>query len=123
VGNHTFNHLNGWKTGAVKYMEDIRLAGRCISSRLFRPPYGRLRKKQARLLTAEGMQVVYWSLLSGDFDQELRPSQCLQQVLGRIEPGSIVVFHDSEKAWDRLQYVLPRVLEFCCRQGWQFKSL
>lgn len=123
TGNHTFNHLNGWKTNTEKYLEDIRLARKQIESNLFRPPYGRIKKRQSNLLKKEGMQLVYWSLLSGDFDIELSPQRCLENVVKQIKPGDIVVFHDSEKAWTKLQFVLPKVLEFCGKKGWKLKSL
>lgn len=123
TGNHTFNHLNGWKTNSERYLEDIRLARQSIDSDLFRPPYGRIRGKQGKLIKETGMCLVYWSLLSGDFDVELSPSKCLQNVINHIKPGDIVVFHDSAKAFPRLQFVLPKVLEFCNQKGWRTKSL
>lgn len=123
VGNHTFNHLNGWKTSPVKYQKDIEQASAFINSSLFRPPYGRIRPGQAKVLKTEGMQLVYWSLLSGDFDEDLSPQKCLENVLGHIRPGDVVVFHDSAKAFPRLRYVLPKVLELCRKKGWQLKSL
>lgn len=123
VGNHTYHHVNGWKVKTKRYLDDIRLARRYIDSDLFRPPYGWIRGKQGRKLISEGMRLVYWSLLSGDFDTELSPQDCLQNVLSRIKPGDVVVFHDSAKALPRLQFVLPKVLELCSQKGWQLKSL
>ena len=64
-----------------------------------------------------------WDVLSGDFDVNLSPEVCMQNVIKNIEPGSIVVFHDSYKAWDRMRYALPRVLQYCKEQGWQLKAL
>lgn len=123
TGNHTFSHLNGWKTNPTKYLEDINLARKYIDSDLFRPPYGKIRGGQGKLLKSEGMRLVYWTLLSGDFDLELSPGKCLQNVMNHIKPGDIVVFHDSAKAFPRLQFVLPKVLEFCHQKGWQLKTL
>lgn len=123
VGNHTHNHFNGWKTSAFKYLKNVLSAQKYIDSIWFRPPYGRLTGKQALLLQQKGFKIVMWSLLSGDFDTKLTPEKCLQNVLKHLQPGHIVVFHDSEKAWPRLQYVLPRVLEYCRQQKWSVVAL
>lgn len=123
VGNHTFHHLNGWKTKAQDYIDDVSLAKQQIDGPLFRPPYGRIRHAQAKRLAAAGFEVIYWSLLSGDFDINLSPQSCLKNVSEKMRPGDIIVFHDSEKAWARLSFVLPLILEQATKQGWQLKSL
>jgi len=123
TGNHTFHHLNGWKNKTQEYLNDAALAKQRIDSPLFRPPYGRIRYAQAKRLAAAGFEVIYWSLLSGDFDINLSPQSCLKNVSEKMRPGDIIVFHDSEKAWDRLSFVLPLILEQATKQGWQLKSL
>lgn len=123
VGNHTFHHLSGWKTKVQNYLDDIALAKQQINSPLFRPPYGRIRSSQAKALSKAGFEVIYWSLLSGDFDMNLSPQACLKNVSENMRPGDIVVFHDSEKAWDRLSFVLPLILAQAAKQNWQLKSL
>lgn len=125
VGNHTFNHLNGWHTKTEPYINNIKLAAGYIRGRLFRPPYGRIKRSQVNRLSIPGKEwnIYMWDVLSGDFDTNLSPEKCLKNVLSNIEPGSIVVFHDSEKAWDRMSYALPHVLEYCKKQNWQLKAL
>ncbi|GAA4310921.1 polysaccharide deacetylase family protein [Compostibacter hankyongensis] len=158
VGNHTHNHLNGWKTGTRKYVENVRLAEQYIDSRLFRPPYGKITPFQIRELknptapagdsisdsgggatgsgeatappgilpasaSVQGFRIIMWDVLSGDFDTDLDPKDCLQNVLFRAESGSIIVFHDSEKAWERLEYALPRVLEHFSRNGFRMAAI
>lgn len=123
IGNHTFSHKNGWKTAKEEYLKDVEEAAELIDSKLFRPPYGKIKRGQAEGLSEKGFQIVYWSLLSGDFDLDLSPEKCWENVLKNIKPGSIVVFHDSEKAWERLKFVLPKTLEYCRKQGWDLKSL
>ncbi|MES2848912.1 MAG: polysaccharide deacetylase family protein [Bacteroidota bacterium] len=123
VGNHTYNHLNGWKTADAVYLDNIILAKQRIDSTLFRPPYGRATKFQLRLLRQQGMQPIMWSVLSGDFDTQLSKEKCLQNVSGKIRDGSIVIFHDSAKAYERLEYVLPRVLEQFSVKGFQFEQI
>ena len=123
TGNHTHNHLKGWRTNTKTYIEDTLSAARFINSRLFRPPYGRIKRMQATRLREAGYRLIMWSLLSGDFDTGLSPQRCLENVVFNLKPGHIVVLHDSTKAWDRMSYVLPRVLEHCKKNGWALKAL
>ncbi|MBS1730354.1 MAG: polysaccharide deacetylase family protein [Bacteroidetes bacterium] len=132
VGNHTYNHLNGWKTTNKKYVADILEAANYIDSHLFRPPYGRISRFQANILMkdnrrhpliSKGFKIIMWSVLSGDFDLSKKATECRDHVLLHARPGSIVVFHDSKKAWDRMQGALPEVLKYFSEQGFQFKSL
>lgn len=123
VGNHTHNHLRGWKTKAKDYVENTLQAAKFIESKLFRPPYGRITGVQANKLHDMGFRIIMWSLLSADFDVDLDPKRCLENVVFHLKPGDIVVFHDSQKAWERMSYALPRVLEHCKKNKWQVKSL
>lgn len=125
TGNHTYDHVNGWKTGNSEYLKNIELAGRQIKSRLFRPPYGRIKFSQVRKLRKNNpfRKIYMWDILSADFDKNISPQQCLENVLNHIQPGSIIVFHDSEKAWERMNYALPQVLAYCQQQNWAMKAL
>ena len=129
IGNHTFSHYNGWKTSVKNYIKDIEKCAAVLEGHLsgfvplFRPPYGRITPKQARILQAQGYSIVMWSVLSKDYDPDISKQQCLKNVLTHIKPGSIVVFHDSLKAFKNLQYVLPKVLAHCTKMGWQCKAL
>lgn len=125
TGNHTFDHVSGIKTDSDKYLDNIHKAGKFIANKIFRPPYGRLRASQVRKLREEdpNWKIYMWNVLSGDFDRSLSPQRCLDNVLKNITPGAIVIFHDSEKAWDRMSYALPRVLEYCRSKNWQMKAL
>jgi len=130
IGNHTFNHLQGWKTSTTKYIKNIIKAESYLKDaeknqgiKLFRPPHGRIKPMQARILRKKGYKIIMWDVLSGDFDQKLSKEECLQHTLKHINNGSIVVFHDSVKSFKNLDYVLPRVLEHFRQQGYTFKSL
>jgi peptidoglycan/xylan/chitin deacetylase (PgdA/CDA1 family) len=121
VGNHTQNHLNGWKTPTKLYLENVMAAESQMLEaglreqterrKLFRPPYGRITHRQARALNAMGYDIIMWTVLSYDFDASISPLQCYQNVSQNLSPGTIVVFHDSLKAEKNLRYVLPKVLE------------
>ncbi|MGB3005281.1 MAG: polysaccharide deacetylase family protein [Chitinophagaceae bacterium] len=121
VGNHTQNHLNGWETNNEPFLADVSEASKYIQSDLFRPPYGRIRSAQVKEL--KNYKIVMWDVLSGDFDESLSKEKCLQNVIRKTSNGSIVVFHDSEKAFQRLKYVLPLVLDFFRDSGYSFKSI
>lgn len=125
VGNHTQNHLNGWKTDDKKYLENIRDAARLIDSNLFRPPYGRISAFQSSLLRSEPFdyKIIMWEVLSADFDRALTAQRCARNVIHHARKGSIVVFHDSEKAWDRLSEALPMVLKHFSGLGYRFEGI
>lgn len=122
IGNHTLNHLNGWSTDNIPYFHNVRHGANLVDTVLFRPPYGRLKPKQAQFLQRH-YRIVMWDVLSGDFDAKLTPEQCLDNVVNNAAPGSIVVFHDSLKAEERLKYALPRTLEHFSRLGYRFEKL
>ncbi|MDF3077352.1 MAG: polysaccharide deacetylase [Sphingobacteriaceae bacterium] len=122
VGNHTFNHLKGWDTLDTEYLENVAKCAELVNSNLFRPPYGRAKKSQYSILNTRYSSVM-WDVLSGDFDTSLKPEKCLKNVTRHTENGSIVVFHDSVKAFERLEYTLPRALEAWRTEGFQFGIL
>jgi peptidoglycan/xylan/chitin deacetylase (PgdA/CDA1 family) len=138
IGNHTFNHLKGWKTDDETYIQNILKCQQLTQTNLFRPPYGRIKKSQITKLkpvfnsqfsalkaqTANRqLQIVMWDVLSGDFDLKLSPEKCYQNVIKNTQNGSIIVFHDSLKAFDRLHYTLPKVLKYLSEKGYQFGTL
>lgn len=124
IGNHTQNHLNGFKTGNLVYLDNIKEASKHIKSNLFRPPYGRCTSAQAKnIINQLKMIIVMWDVLSGDFDINISPEKCTQNVLKNTKAGSIIVFHDSEKAFERLQVALPKTLEHFSKLGYNFKGL
>jgi peptidoglycan-N-acetylglucosamine deacetylase len=122
VGNHTYNHLNGWETDILPYFHNVRNCARLVNSSLFRPPYGKLTPKQTQFL-ARHYRIVMWDVLSGDFDQEISKDDCLNNVILSARRGSVIVFHDSLKAESRMKYALPRVLEHFTAKGYRFESL
>ena len=122
AGNHTYHHLNGWHTENMPYFHDVRHCAELMEGRLFRPPYGKLKPRQAQFLQRH-YTIVMWDVLSGDFDARISPAQCLDNVLRHAVAGSIVVFHDSLKSAEKLRYALPRVLRHFSEKGYRFESL
>lgn len=110
IGNHSFNHLNGWKTSNLTYAKNILQASKFIDSNLLRPPYGRITPAQVVMLRKK-YKIVMWSILSGDYDQSRTPKECLETIVRHAEPGSIVVLHDSQKAEKNMLYSLQGTLE------------
>ncbi|MBK7037618.1 MAG: polysaccharide deacetylase family protein [Bacteroidetes bacterium] len=122
IGNHTYHHLNGWKTDLEKYVEDVKLCDAEYSTPLFRPPYGRIGYQQIQELKKQ-YKIIMWDVLSGDFDTELDATKCTKNVIENAVDGSIVVFHDSLKAKDRVLKSLPLVLEHFSKEGFVFDKM
>jgi peptidoglycan-N-acetylglucosamine deacetylase len=125
VGNHTFNHLNGWQTNTVLYMQNILKCDEHTGTHYFRPPYGRISPSQIRAFKTKypNGKIIMWDVLSGDFDKAIDAEKCYQNVIKSAEPGSIIVFHDSIKAYPRLCAALPRALEYWTKLGYSFETI
>jgi len=126
VGNHSYDHLNGWKTDTAHYIQNIELASKLINSNLFRPPYGRITSAQIKKIKADKtlpQEIIMWDVLSGDFDLTLSPEACTKNVIKNTSAGSIVVFHDSAKAFERLKMALPAMLNHFTNLGYTFEAI
>ncbi len=123
VGNHTYNHLNGWKTNTEKYVENVIVANDVIQSRLFRPPYGRIKKVQLKLLQNLNYKIILWSVLTYDFDKNLDKNMAWNQIVRHTRTGSILVFHDHIKAFENLKKLLPKTLEYFSAKGFIFEKI
>jgi len=122
TGNHSYNHLNGWKTSNANYFANIEKADKLINSKLFRPPYGRISLSQIKPLS-KIYSIIMWTVLTYDFDQKVSRKQCLSNSIKNTNTGSIVVFHDSLKAADNLLYALPLFLKHFLDRGYSFSLL
>lgn len=122
IGSHTYHHLNGWATDNIQYFNDIKRAASLAGSTLFRPPYGRIKPSQVSFIQRH-YQIIMWSVLSGDFDKTISGKKCFENVCKHTGDGSIIVFHDSAKAKDRLLYTLPRTLDHFSNLGYRFEVL
>lgn len=131
VGNHTYHHLNGWKTDNTTYYQDVARCSQVMNTHssslnnntvLFRPPYGKIKRQQIAHLRAN-YSLVMWDILSGDFDASFAAEDCLRKSIRHTRPGTIIIFHDSYKARKNLTYVLPRYLKHFAGAGYTFAAL
>lgn len=122
IGNHSYDHLNGWNTQNEVYFESVNKASSFIPGSLFRPPYGKIKRSQTKELKS-GYSIVMWSVLSGDFDPKVDADKCASNVIDNVENGSIVVLHDSKKAANVMLAALPIILRSLSEKGYVFKAL
>lgn len=139
IGNHTYDHLKGWKNKSKVYIANTELTDSVIAFqvqnsihsntsvgenfKLFRPPYGKFKSKQSKKLQGLGYKIILWDVLSYDWDKTVSEDTCLKNVISVAKEGSIVVFHDSLKAERNLKYALPKVLEHYSNEGYSFKAI
>lgn len=122
IGNHTYNHFNGWQTDNKTYFDNVEECQQLVQSKLFRPPYGRIKRSQISYLKTR-YKIIMWDVLSWDFNQGLSAQQCTNYVLKNCKPGSIVVFHDSIKAKERMFPALEATLKAFSEKGFKFTKL
>lgn len=123
TGNHTFNHLNGWKTKRAVYLRNVEQCSAIMNSpKLFRPPFGRMTLPQY-LALKKNYKMIFWSVLTRDWEQDRTAASCFEIVKRKSEPGSIIVFHDSVKAKDRMLPALEKTLGYFSEAGYKFESL
>lgn len=132
IGNHTFNHLNGWKTSTENYIENFKQCEAEIleqfsilhlKSKLFRPPYGKIKFSQSKIAKGMGYKIIMWDVLSADFDTTVSPEKCLQNVIKNVKSGSVIIFHDSLKASKNLEHALPKTLAFLKENGYKCEAI
>ena len=116
VGNHSYSHVKGWGMNTGDYVRDIDIAGDMIKSNLFRPHYARIGHNQARVLH-ERYHTIMWNIISRDYNRNISGEACARNVIPYIEPGAIIVFHDSIKCSPNLFVALPQVLEAIKEKG------
>jgi len=122
IGNHTYSHLKGWETHTAQYVQDVDFANGLLKSKLFRPPYGRIKPSQFKILK-QRYKIIMWDVLSMDYSKRVSPRRVVNNVNNHLHPGAIIVFHDSKKAERSLRYALPRVLESISQKGLKFKGI
>lgn len=132
IGNHTFNHLKGWNFSTEEYIENTLQCEKEITSnseiinlksKIFRPPYGKIKPSQSKILRKLGYKIIMWDVLSVDYDKEISPEQCLENIIKNTVSGSIIACHDSLKAFKNLEYALPKAIEYLKNKGFVFERI
>jgi peptidoglycan/xylan/chitin deacetylase (PgdA/CDA1 family) len=127
IGNHTQHHLKGWSTSNELYFNNIqeceKYIGESSGTKFFRPPYGRIRSSQGTWLLKNGYRCIMWDILTYDYDAHLNVQHAIKQLSKKSRNGSIVVFHDSKKAYTQMKQLLPTYLQIMSERGYQFRLL
>ncbi len=129
IGNHTFNHLNGWKSSQNEYSDNILKTDQLIQdfvldkSKFFRPPYGKISRSQIKDLLKNKFQIIMWTVLTQDYNKNITPEKCFQNSIKNIKSGDIILFHDSEKAKENMLYSLPKTIAYLKEKGFKFEPL
>lgn len=131
IGNHTYNHLKGWKTPFDEYMSNVARCNKALFEHhpsvfiptLFRPPYGKATLRQRIALHKMGYTLIYWDVLTRDYDASVTPEQMLRLIQRETRPGSIINFHDSLKSNERMLRVLPQAIEWLQKEGYEIRGL
>ena len=132
IGNHTYNHPRGWKMETTAYVAEVletqetieaEINSKLSDRKLFRPPYGQIKSSQGRELLKQNFKIIMWDILAFDWKDSLSNEDCYHNVISKAVPGSIIVFHDSIKASDRMQYALPKVLDYFSKKGFEFRRI
>jgi peptidoglycan/xylan/chitin deacetylase (PgdA/CDA1 family) len=119
VGNHGYSHLNGWRTSTVKYVNDIKKASKLTSDKIFRPPFGRLSFRQAKLLRS--YKLVLWDVMAYDFDSSFGSEKSLRILKRKIRPGSIIVLHDTTSSC--ANEILDEFIPYALSKGYRFDMI
>ena len=135
IGNHTQNHLKGWIQDTTTYLENTSLAEKTMTKAsnkvqenipsfpLFRPPYGKIKRRQAKKLRKKGYEIIMYRTVAYDWDASVTPEQCLKNVIDNSRSGDLIVFHDSVKASENMKYALPKVIDYFLEKGYQLKAM
>jgi len=130
IGNHTFNHYNGWKTKTSDYIENVLLCKETIeklttdNAKLFRPPYGKIKKSQAKQLLDSGYKIIMWDVLSADFDATVTPEKCLKKCIEEYASGKHHrISRQHQSLPKNLEYTLPRTLQFLKDNGYKCEGI
>lgn len=121
IGNHTYNHVKGWCTSFKDYMANVDKWPK--ETTLFRPPYGKATLRQRRALVKKGYRLIYWDILTRDYDKDVTPEEMLRKIQRETREGSIINFHDSLKSNERMLAVLPQVIEWLQKEGYEIREL
>jgi peptidoglycan/xylan/chitin deacetylase (PgdA/CDA1 family) len=130
VGNHTYSHLKGWRTPTKTYINNTEACRMKLNSQfaiqnsqIFRPPYGKITPWQSFKLRKLGYKIIMWDVLSKDYAASISAEMCYENVLKNVSSGSIIVFHDSNKAKENILNSLEKTIETLKSKGFKFEKI
>ena len=129
IGNHTFNHLNGWVVNEVEYLKNIQFCDEVIRHyrgkehiRLFRPPYGKIRRKTLKMIR-DDYKVIMWDVLSYDFSPDVTAERSFDRISRYTRNGSIIIFHDSHKTFEKLKLIISQYILYFKNKNYEFCNI
>lgn len=130
VGNHTYSHLKGWRTPTKTYINNTEACRMKLNSQfaiqnsqIFRPPYGKITPWQSFKLRKLGYKIIMWDVLSKDYAASISAEMCYENVIKNVSSGSIIVFHDSNKAKENVLNSLEKTIETLKSKGFKFEKI
>ena len=123
VGIHGYEHRRGLYKEGDEFFSDIEKSKNIIKSNLFRPPHGNITPSQAKKLKNLGYNVVLWDVITRDYNPSLSEEKVLDIAKKYTRNGSIVVFHDSRKAFKNMKYAFPKAVKYWLENGYTFETL
>ncbi len=122
VMNHSSTHAHFSTLNADQITADISACNEKIAAvtgvtpTLFRPPYGEYDDHVIAAVRAMGMEPIQWDVDSLDW-KNLSAAEITQRVLKRVQPGSIVLFHNAAL---HTPEALPGIIESLIKDGYSF---
>lgn len=122
AANHTLHHIRGVGISSREYLEDAALCESYTGSGIIRPPHGWLTPSQLSNLKKH-YKVVMYDVVTRDYDPRINAESVFRNVRDYTRDGSVIVFHDSLKSFEKLKTALPRSLEWLKEKGYKFSLL
>ncbi|MFT5170974.1 MAG: peptidoglycan/xylan/chitin deacetylase (PgdA/CDA1 family) [Candidatus Marinamargulisbacteria bacterium] len=114
IGNHSYDHKELTRLTSSEIRLDLKKTQTIFKTRLnkaptlFRPPFGAYNRRVLKICRDFFQSVVLWDVSSADTTRKKTPETIRGRVLSKVQPGSIVLFHDSNR--DTLSALLPVIL-------------
>lgn len=120
VGNHTYNHIKGYRVSQAQYLSNVAKADALLGgTRLFRPPYGRIWPWQRLALRRLGYRIYLWDVLTHDYNPAYSPQRMMTIIRRYTRCGSIINFHDSIKSSDRMLQTVREAIHWLRQEGYE----
>lgn len=122
VMSHSDTHAHFNTLSADEIMADLNASCDKIEAvtgvrpTLFRPPYGEYDDHVITTVRSMGIEPIQWDVDSLDW-KDLSASEITQRVTSKVQPGSIVLFHNAAL---HTPEALPDIIETLLQDGYEF---